>query len=181
MAEVTVSVSGLAELDKMLKQLPGKIEGNLLRGALRAGQKVFLDAAKARVPIDSGELLDSLRIQTKGKSKKYGWVRVDFVAGNKKAWYAHLVEFGSASFYTGSGRTVGKPYTIRAKKEGRALNVAGIPRFKVVHPGAKPHPFMRPALDTGQGAALQATADYLRRRLPGALKKAGIDPAGGDA
>lgn len=167
MADVTVS--GLAELHKMLQQLPGKIEGNLMRGALRAGQKVFLDAARSRVPVDSGELRDSLRIQTKGKSKKFGWVRVNLVAGNKKAWYAHMVEFGTVR------------HMIKPRKAGGSLFFGGESRKSVDHPGARQRPFMRPALDSGQGAALQATADYIRRRLPAALKKAGIDPVGGDA
>lgn len=52
-------------------------------------------------------------------------------------------------------------HVIRAKK-GRMLAV-GV--ATVSHPGARKQPFMRPAFDNKQREAVQAFADYLRKRL----------------
>lgn len=165
-----IKIEGLADLHKALQDLPGKIEGNIMRGALRAGQKVFQQAAQQAVPVEHGDLRKSIKIKFKGKSQKYGWVRMHLQAGDKTAWYAHLIEFGTASYYTGKGRTVGKPYKIKPKK-AKGLFFGGIQRAEVIHPGIHPKPFMRPALDANQSRALEATAEYIRRRLPLELKK----------
>lgn len=166
-------VKGLDELDKILQTLPANIEGNVMRGALREGQKVFLAEARALVPVEDGDLRDSLRIVTARKSRKFGWIRVHLKAGNKTAWYAHLVKFGTASYYTGKGRTVGKPYKIKPRPGKKALLFGGKVREVVTHSGIKPSPFMRRAVDRGQGRAIAATVAYLRRRIPREVKRHG--------
>jgi len=175
-------VEGMDHLHKQLQTLPAKIEANVLRGAVRAGQKVIADKAKSLVPVSSGALRKSIRVTSSRQAMKRGVVRADVVAGNKAAWYARLIEFGTASFYTGSGKSVRKPYTIRAKgsdgkdvgtgKKRRALRVGGSFVSQVTHPGIKPRPFMRPASDLLGGQALEAFADYVRKRLPKEIEKA---------
>lgn len=165
-------VDGLAELHKLLLSLPATVEGAVMRGALRAGQKVFMDAAKAAVPVDDGALRDSIKINFRRRSQKFGVVRMHLTAGGKTAWYAHFVEYGTASFYTGTGRSKRKPYKIKPKKKG-ALLFGGKVRETVTHPGIKPQPFMRPAFDAHNLQAIAATAAYIRKRLPKELKKAG--------
>lgn len=182
MANSQFSISGLAQLDAMLKQLPATVEGNIMRGALRAGQKVIMEEARARVPVDQGDLKKSIRIQYRARSKKHGWVRMHLVAGGKKAYTAHWIEYGTASHYTGSGRTVGKAYIIKAKdSQGRqlgsklkraALRIGAKMVGQVTHPGIKARPFMRPAFDRAQGPALDATVAYIRTRLPKEIAKA---------
>lgn len=178
-----VQVSGLAELKKQLESLPAKIEGNVMRGGLRAGAAVFRDAARNAAPQDSGALRKSIRVTTRRK-RGSGWINVDIKAGDKDAWYAHLIEFGTASFYAGSGKSVGKPYVIRAKDAGgeevtlkakrSALRFGNTFASAVTHPGIKPHPFMRQTIDSGANreAAVEATAAYIRRRLPKEIAKA---------
>lgn len=183
MAEV--QVSGLAELKKALEGLPAKIEGNVMRGALRAGANVFRDAARNAAPEDTGALRKSIRVASRRQKRRTGWVNIDVKAGNKEAWYANQIEFGTASFYTGHGKSVGKPYIIRAKNaDGEEVSLKGkrsALRFgntfasSVTHPGIKPQPFMRPTFDSSanQMAAIEATATYIRRRLPKEIVKAG--------
>lgn len=168
-------IEGMAELHKLLQGLPAKVEGNVMRGALRAGQKVFMEAAKAAVPVDKGALRDSIKISFRARSQKHGVVRMHLQAGGKTAWYAHIIEYGTASYYTGKGRTVGKPYTIKPKEGSKvgALFFGGVMREAVQHPGIKPRPFMRPAVDGYSQQAIDATANYIRTRLPKELKKAG--------
>lgn len=172
-------VKGLKELDAVLKTLPAKVEGNVMAGALRAGQRIIQKGAqeelRAQGSVDSGALLRSLRIRQAVKSKKFGWVRMNLIAGDKVAWYPHLVEYGTASYYTGQGKSVRKPYKIKPKKGGKlgALLFNGKVLEEVTHPGARPRPFMRRAVDKHQQAAIDATVAYLRKRIPKEVKKAG--------
>ena len=155
----SVEIRGLAELHKTLQELPAKIERNVLRGGLRAGAKVMESAAKAQVPVKHGDLRSSIRVSMRTSSKT-GTVRAQIKAGNKKAWYAHLVEFGTARHWI-------KP------KSRKSLFFAGLAKEVIDHPGARPKPFMRPAFDGKWRAAIDAMADYIRTRLPKEFKKAG--------
>lgn len=154
-----VKVKGLSELQKALDTLPTKIQNNIMRGALRAGSKLIKDEAAGRVPVESGLLASSLRISTRNRN---GQVQASVSVGGATkrgsivARHAHLVEFGT------------KPHVIEAKA-GKTLAI-GVKR--VNHPGAKPQPFMRPALDLTQGQAIAAVGEYIRTRL---ATKHGID------
>lgn len=176
MATQQTTITGLKELDDMLKSLPAKVEGNVMRGALRAGQQVVLKGAqeelRAMGAVDSGELVNSLRIKFQRRSLKRGWVRVNLTAGNAKAWYSHFIEYGTASYYQGKGSTVGKPYKIKPTKKG-ALLFGRTVREEVTHPGVRPRPFMRRAIDKHQQGAIDATVEYIRKRLPKEFKKVG--------
>lgn len=169
-----VTVTGLRELDELLKALPAKIEGKVMRGALRAGQKVMLDGARVNLAangnIKTGALSKSVHIAFKRKSEAFGWVRSYLVAGNQDVYYAHMIEFGTASFYTGKGKTVGNPYEIRPRNR-KSLFFAGLMREVIVHPGIHPQPFMRLAFDTQGEASVKAIAAYIQNRLPLELKK----------
>lgn len=169
-----IDIKGLSELDRVLKELPAQVEGKVVRGGLLAGQKVIAQAAKDNLDkndsVKTGELKKSIRVRFKKKSQRYGWVRYEIVAGGKKAWYSHFVEFGTASYYTGKGKSIGKPYEIKPKKR-KSLFIAGLFKEQVTHPGIKPRPFMRPAFDEKQTEAIDAMAEYIRKRLPRELKK----------
>ena len=47
--ESTIEVLGLKELNELLKTLPANIEGNVVRGAMRAGQTVIASTVKKRL------------------------------------------------------------------------------------------------------------------------------------
>lgn len=170
-------ISGLKELDNMLKQLPANIEKNVLKGALRAGQKVLADAVKMNLrqngSVGTGELEKSVRVRFKRKSEKFGWVRSYVMVGNTKAYYGHWLEYGTATYYSGSGRTVGNAYSITPKVAG-SLFVGGLLRDSVMHPGIQPKPFVRPAVDSHTDAALDQVVQYMRKRIPQEMKKAKI-------
>lgn len=159
------NISGLAELQAQLDQLPALIERKLMRSALRAGMKVTADIAKQMVPVAApsgknaklyggyaGALRDSIRISTGTRGTL---VRARLRAGNKTAYYAHMVEYGTIQHYI-------KPIT------AKSLFFAGINRELIDHPGAHKHPFMRPALDAAavdNSPAFQAVAAYLQGRI----------------
>lgn len=171
-----VRVEGLSELQKILDGLPDKLERNIVRSALRAGLKGMKAEVEARIPVRTGKLRQSVKLKTKlVKGKPNAAVTV----GNKEAWYAHLVEFGTGGNYQGTGKTVGGPYVIKAKnKKGLFVPGASHPVMSVTHPGSKAQPFMRPAFDAGNSAAIQAFVAKIKQRLT----KQGIElPDEGDA
>lgn len=160
-------IKGLAELQRALDTLPAKVEANIMRGAMRAGANVIKDEAKMQAPRDSGLLASSIRTAV---SLRRGTVTASVKAGGRgkkgqgTAWYARLVEIGTKAH-------------IIAAPPGSALNVSGTVVRSVQHPGAKAHPFLRPAMDNKARAAVEAVREYIRRRLS---SKHGIDVPGPD-
>lgn len=151
-----VNVKGLSDLAKLLEQVAPKIERNIMRGALRAGARVILPVAKGNVNSISGELAASLKAGSTARGGRVtGYVRT-------RHFRAKWVEFGT------------KPHRIKAKgfmADGRlwggalALKIGGRLVRAVDHPGARPKPFLRPALDANAGAAVVAAGEYIKARL----------------
>lgn len=99
-------------------------------------QRVLIESAnflltemEVRVPVDTGELRESLSVRVEG----------DRVLVGPTASHAAYVEFGTA------------PHEIRPKKDGGTLRwtQGGVTYYaKVVrHPGTKAQPFVRPAFE----------------------------------
>jgi HK97 gp10 family phage protein len=159
-----IRVNGLADLQKFLDQLPAKMEANVMRGALRAGMKPVLEAARQGAPVGepsetnkrkynlyAGALRDSIRLSAKLDRRK-GQVVARVVAGGKSrktganVIYAGMIEYGTRPHSIGSG----------------------------THQGTDGNPFMRPALDTQAQAAVVAAGEYIKKRL---ATKHGLDTA----
>lgn len=142
-------IKGGKELDAMLASLAPKIEKNILRAALRSGAVVFRQEAKSKAPVDSGALRKSIKVSV---GTKKGRITAKLKVGGKLAPHAMLVEYGT------------KPHKIAPKGAGGLLiggNVVGA----VDHPGAKPHPFVRPTFDEKSTPAIAAVAAKIRERL----------------
>lgn len=95
---ITSNVQGVDELLESLKQFPQNIQKNVITGAIRAGCKPILQAAKANVPTDSGNLKKSLGI-VKRRSKDKTKVRFSVTprrGGKFNGFYAHMIEFGTS-------------------------------------------------------------------------------------
>jgi HK97 gp10 family phage protein len=60
------------------------------------------DTMKAECPVDTGDLKKSIRVR---RDKKGQYIRV--IAGDKKAWYIHLVLFGTSNRITKTGQDRG--------------------------------------------------------------------------
>lgn len=149
-----INIKGGEELAKALQQLPVKIEKNILRSALRAGANVIKNEAKSNVPVDDGDLKRSLKVSVDAKR---GRVTAKVKAGNKKVFYTHFVEFGTAAHII-------KPKGRITAKKG-ALSFNGVFVNSVNHPGARAKPFMRPALDAKANEAIVATGNKIKQRL----------------
>lgn len=162
-------VLGGAALDALLGTLPVNIEKNIMRGALRAGAKVFLTIVKQNIPVDQGALRQSARITTRARK---GEVTASVKVGDKNVYYANMVEFGTRAHLIsvqdsekGINRRTGKVLSMRTinKNVMKIGNTFVGPT--VQHPGARPKPFMRPAAEAGFQAAVEAVQAHVRKRL----------------
>lgn len=156
MAKETVSIEGLAQMEKAFRDLAPAIQGkkgypkNILRNAARAMANNAKDKAKSLAPVDSGRLREAIHIKLlstkyrdqatmRGDSKEYyylghkaGWDKDD----PKGAYYGSMVETGHMSYGP-----------VRAKKA--ATSGTWIP--------AKPH--LRPAVESNRGALIRVFTD----------------------
>lgn len=147
-----VHVTGLKELAQFLDELPGKLQANVLRGAMRAGLKPVLVEAKYGAAFATGELRDGLKISTANRA---GVVTGSIKAKGPHGFLANFVEYG-----TGANRT--KPLLKPRRK------------WPANRRGQPARPFMRPALDGQAEAAVIAAAEYMKDRL---ATKHGLDTA----
>lgn len=147
-----VHVTGLKELAQFLDELPGKLQSNVMRGALRAGMKPVLVEAKAGAAYATGELRDGLKISTASKG---GVVTGSIKAKGPHGFLANFIEYG-----TGANRT--RPLLKPRRK------------WPANRRGQPARPFMRPALDGQAEAAVIAAAEYMKERL---ATKHGLDTA----
>lgn len=164
---VTVKLEGFAELEKELEKLGKTVTQKAsMRRALRKAAEPMVEAAKQKVPVDDGDLRDSITISTR-LNKRQGRMHrrmfrddrasVELFLGPSYELggggrHAHLVEFGT------------RPHINKGKFAGSQ------------HPGTRPQPFMRPAWDEGARAILDRLkvelADDIKRALLRAERKA---------
>lgn len=158
-------VEGFAALEKALQELPKRVQGNIMRAALGAGAGVIREEARRLAPVDTGALKRSIRV-SRSRDRQTGMPMAFVKAGGKAVrvgprgdkrkvvpYYAVMVEFGT------------KKHLIKARRK-KALKFgkdgyAG----EVEHPGVRERPFMRPAFDRRWQAAVEKTAEQIRRRL----------------
>lgn len=115
LAEVTLT--GIAELDTMFREMPEKLQKKALRPAARAVAKMVLEQAKAEVPEDTGLLRSELRIKAKKRTRRYPHtigMTVGFADDLFKGdtFYAGMLEFGTTFRFTksrGGTRNRSKP------------------------------------------------------------------------
>ncbi|KPF47070.1 HK97-gp10 family putative phage morphogenesis protein [Rhizobium sp. AAP43] len=136
-------VQGIRELEAKLAAIPPRVV-KLTRKAMEKSAQELVDMMKRLVPTESGDLRDSIGWtwgdaptgsftifqvrNSKAEEASYGALRITVFAGNKEAFYAHFVEFGTA------------PHNV--SRGGGNKSFKGKP---VPHPGARAQPFFYPA------------------------------------
>ena len=180
----TVNVKGLSDLQRFLDELTPKMEKNVMRGAMRAGARVVLPVAKSNISQVSGALAKSLKAGSNARGGTVtGYVRT-------RLYYSKWVEYGTRPHII-KVRPEDRPSRMTRRGE-RAFSIRTINRMvergslvigrnfvgaSVDHVGARPKPFLRPALDTQAGAAVVAVGNYIKDRL---ATKHGLDTSGID-
>ncbi len=151
-------ISGLPELYRTMQELPVKVERNVARGGLRAGMNVVKPVAQAMARKASGVYAAGLKVGTRARA---GMVTSNLKPSGPHGYLGKWIEFGT------------RAHNIAAKKGGW-LSFMSIFRKEVAHPGARPFPHMRPALDSQARAAVVAVAEYMKKRIE---TKHGLDTA----
>lgn len=183
-------IKGLADLQKFLDVLPVKIEKNIMRGALRAGMNVVKPDAQSRINNVSGNLAASLKVGTRARR---GRVTSNLRSRSSRAEVPQnldlWLEYGTRPHFISvqdSEKPINRRLSVRrgtlvrasmstVNRYVRSLKISG--RFigpTVFHPGARPKPFMRPALDAQASNAVVAAGNYIKNRL---ATKHGLDTA----
>lgn len=93
MADFSVEVLGLKELDQALRQLAWPAARRALRKGMRKGANVVRDEARAKAPIDTGLL--KRHIRTRERSEENGDLRFA-VEITRSAFYGRFLEYGTS-------------------------------------------------------------------------------------
>ena len=96
-----VKISGVAAIQKKFEALPAKMQRKLLRSAMTKAARIVAADAKARVPVDTGDLRKSIKVAGLAGGRGAG---LSARAGGKSAPigkrvratepYAHIIEKG---------------------------------------------------------------------------------------
>lgn len=134
-------VMGLVALEKKLKRLPD-VAKDEIKKEIAAGAEAIVAMAKSLVPVDNGDLRDSIG-WTFGKAPKGsltlgkiaaaqvgGELTATVYAGNDEVFWARWVEFGVAPHSTAQGADIS-----RNKRQGGDKQ----------HPGSRAQPFFFPS------------------------------------
>lgn len=166
------TITGGRELDQLLQTLPTKMQKNINRAGLRAGAVVLREEVRNNVPVQSGDLRKSIRITSRARGAD---VSVSVKAGDSVAYYARFVEFGTRPHLIkvddrdrGINRRTGNRLSITTinRQQRRSLAIGGtLVGPSVMHGGARPQPFMRPAVDSALPRAIEAITAKIRERL----------------
>lgn len=106
---IKISVTGIEEIDRVLRGMPQQLTHNVLTAAHADAAKPLITTAKATVRKKTGDLANSIGVKKTNLSKvgAIGLVQVGPLrGGGNKGYHGHLIEFGH-KIVTRSGKTVG--------------------------------------------------------------------------
>ncbi len=150
-------VEGSQQLQKLLKNLPERLQRKVLNSVVSAGAQVVVRHAKKNLRqgghVESGNLLRSIsKKKAKGKQGVYHVYTRPGIGS-----HAHLVEFGTGP------RTLKKPVPFEISP-GEWITLK--------HTGSMPAtPFFRPAIDENQREVLEKMMLQMAKRMAAETKK----------
>jgi HK97 gp10 family phage protein len=143
-----IKVTGVAEIDKVLKELPKQMNHSILGAAHAAAAKPLVEKAKLLAPEGpTGNLVDSIGVvkTTFKKANSVGEVKVGpRRRGGHKGFAGHLVEYGTRKRQTKKGANRG---TMKAK------------------------PFMKPAFQATKGVVENDISNQVAKVVIRTMKK----------
>lgn len=167
------TVKGKADVSRYFAQIPAALETKILRGAARAAAKVVADEAKMRSI--SSEVTDAIKIST--RQEESGRVIAKVQTKGAGAYLAPWLEYGTDPHFISVAESERRGMSIgrinRGVKDGSLVIGGEYVGATVFHPGARPHPFLRPALDLKAAEAIAEAQSYINARLA----REGIDGA----
>ena len=147
---VVCKVSGLAGVSEQLLSLESKIARSLLRKSLKAVGTFWVEVVKSHVPVDTGDLRDSI---------------IAKVSTRKGKWSSGGLPSGTV--------TVGPCFGV-PRSDGKKSVPPGVygmwVEFGLKTKKYPRHAFMRPTFDSSGSAAVDIFADTMRSGLADAIK-----------
>jgi hypothetical protein len=173
------TVRGSSDVRQFIAKLPGEIERKLLRGAGRAAANVIADEAKERSV--SSEVSGAIKVKvSEGDGRIVARVQVK----GKGAYIAPWLEYGTSPHFISVDDSQRRGMSVsRINKETKAGSLVIGGKFvgsTVFHPGARPHPFLRPALDVKGDAAFAAAQGFINSRVTRSGIVGSAEPDGDD-
>lgn len=165
---VQVRIEGATVADKTLRDIEFAARRRVVSAAVRAGNAVIIREARNLAPVRTGNLRRQIRGTVKMdrvSGRVYGYVRARATKAQRTkgvqsaARYAHLVVAGT------------KPHEIPARPRG-AMQLPGGFFTRVMHPGARPRPFMEQAASNVFSDAVRAFDFKFSERLIVEINKA---------
>ena len=150
MTKLRVKIEGVSDVVAQIKRRGGNVT-QALETILNAAAEPIQDAATANVRGISQRTADAMTKET--IVKRGGRVEVHIGPVHKRAWYAHIIEFGA------------RPHRIVPRRAKALRFINGALRRRANHPGSPARPFMRPAFDNRQAEAKQIAANEIKKRL----------------
>jgi len=153
---VTVKITGLAELQKALEEVPKEVSKKVLRKSLTAAAKVVREAMVDHAPKDTGFLEDHFNI--KFKSHKRDIAASAFIGPDGKAVYPKQLPKGMQGPNAANSR----------QRTIKVVSVARFLEFGTSKMGAKP--FMTQGFENAKDNALEIIIDGIKDALEESTK-----------
>jgi len=156
---------GGAAVRRYIEQLPAELERTVLRGAARAGGKVLVDGAKERSI--SSDVDDAIVMKRRSEPG-----RITVTITVEKGWarsVANWLEYGTDPHFIAvddsqrAGMSVGR--VNKMTKDGSLVIGGQFVGSTVHHPGARPHPFLRPTLDIDGSKAVAEAQNFINAHV----------------
>jgi len=173
-----MEITGIDEINAVLKTLAPKFRNNVLKLATREGANIIAEAAKNKLRggghVKTGKLLRSIQVVDRDKASDTDFINLAITPSRTngfEGYHAHLLEFGHKFSGLFKLTTKAGVEIVRSKKGGAAGNIK--------KKRAKKYPFMRPGYAESVQKAIGATLSrsrslsktLLKRELPGATIK----------
>lgn len=157
-------VTGKDQVKRFMAQIPDELEKKVLRGAARAAGKVVADEAKDRCVSD--RVASGIKVRTK---REIGRVEAKVQTRGRYAYIAPWLEYGTDPHFISVADDQRQGMSVRkvnqAVKAGSLVIGGKFVGDTVLHPGARPHPFMAVSLDVKGAEAVRAAQAYINARV----------------
>jgi HK97 gp10 family phage protein len=156
---VQIKIEGLAELNRALQALPGKLENRTLTSALYAGAKIIRDDAKERTPVDTGFLKNQI-IMWRVKKSEHQYADQVQVGVRLKARFNKKTKSLRASDVTIRRRRLRNGQIVEKKYPAFYWRFLEFGTSKM-----QARPFLRPAFEAKKEQAANRIKERLRQTL----------------
>lgn len=161
-----IQILGLAELDRMMSELPKKLNNKLIYGALRRSTRIFVN--KARSLISGVSKRHAKAVGTKQvRNSRFPAIWAGHIfKGHPEAFFPHWLEYGVAGVK--KKRSPGSTYR---PNNPAYLWVAKLAKGQKYREDQRPHPYIRPAWDA-TGKMVEADfINQLKRNIEATLRR----------